>query len=65
MAYNEGIQGENAILTPPEIIAEARNASEGLLPSKSKDKYLAASGGLERMKTLFKLLIPTVLYLKP
>ncbi|KAL4710122.1 hypothetical protein ACJJTC_016524 [Scirpophaga incertulas] len=42
MAYNEGIQGENAFLTPPEIIAEAQNASEGLLPSKSKDKYLAA-----------------------
>lgn len=32
----------NIVSTPPEILIEARNASDSLLPPKSKEKYMIA-----------------------
>jgi hypothetical protein len=38
-------------LTPPEILTEAQNASESLLPPKSKDRYMAAYETFVQWKT--------------
>lgn len=38
-------------LTPPEILTEAQNASDSLLPSKSREKYMAAYETFIQWKT--------------
>lgn len=41
----------NIECTPPEILIEAQNASDSLLPLKSKDKYMLAYASFIQWKT--------------
>lgn len=42
MSTSNSEDEQNINSTPPEILIEARNASDSLLPPKSRDKYLEA-----------------------